>query len=540
MLKDLFLACLSAVLLILSFPDLDFSVLSWIGMVPLFLAVAGKGVLYGFLVSYLSGGIFFLGIFSWIFEVSGYTFLHHLLLDVYLGVFFGIFGLAFNLISRRVGLAAAFWAAPFVWVCLEFLRSHLSFLALPWGLLSHSQHQNTLIIQFASFTGSYSISFLIVLVNAALALFLKNFLERKGDKLITDHISLAWRNSVTMLLVATALTGAALLYGYFALAEPANGQAIKLSVVQGNIPQIEKWNRKFRKQIVKTYIDLTDKASKDHPLLIVWPETAVPLSIIRNPKLYGDLIHLAHKTNAYLLVGSAESQKFKKKETKHPKYWNSAFLINPYPRLDKQQRYDKIRLMPFGEYLPAKDTIPWANVQVPNVVGYLPGKEFTIFEISGVKFGATICWENIFPDLVQQFVKNGAQFIVNITNEAWFGKTAAPYQFLSMSVLRAVENKVPVVRCANTGVSCFIDQNGRIIERVRDNQNNDVFVQGVLTREIFISGSQTFYTKHGDIFVYFCFFVTLLFLALTFLKIHTKRSNNRVIRIKEDYKRTFP
>ena len=174
--------------------------------------------------------------------------------------------------------------------------------------------------------------------------------------------------------------------------------------------------------------------------------------------------------------------------------------------------------MPFGEYMPMEDLIPWSSLQVPLVGSYVAGEKFTVFRLPDWRFGVTICWENLFPDFVRQFVKNGAQFMVNITNEAWFGKGSAPYQFLSMNVFRAVENRVYVVRCANTGISCFIDPYGRIIDRVKDDTGEDVFVRGVLTGSIIPLDSKTFYTSHGDWFAWTSMACSVGFLLLALRK----------------------
>jgi apolipoprotein N-acyltransferase len=162
-----------------------------------------------------------------------------------------------------------------------------------------------------------------------------------------------------------------------------------------------------------------------------------------------------------------------------------------------------------------KDIIPWSYIHVPAIDGYVSGKEYTVFDLPRGRFGATICWENIFADFVRQFTKRGADFIINITNEAWFGDTAAPYQFLSMSVMRAVENRVSVVRSANTGISCFIDPYGRVLGQVENNQHKAVFVRGYLTREIPVRTATTFYTRHGDVFVVACGLISLLIVALS-------------------------
>ena len=276
--------------------------------------------------------------------------------------------------------------------------------------------------------------------------------------------------------------------------------------------------------IMDTYDELTRKASRDKPALIVWPETATPKAINLDRNVLVKVWQTAKAASVPLLLGSSQQRKFEENKTKTLRYQNSAFLIQPMERSARPQRYDKIRLLPFGEYLPFKDKIPWASIGLPKIGGYMPGSEFTIFEHPEFRFAVTICWENIFPDMVRRFVQNGAQFIVNIANEAWFGKTAAPYQFLSMSVFRAVENRVFVVRCANTGISCFIDPRGRIVDRVKNKEGEDIFVRGVVTASIVPQDSKTLYTQYGDWIVWFCLFGSITFIFLAF-----SRKGNRII-----------
>jgi len=197
---------------------------------------------------------------------------------------------------------------------------------------------------------------------------------------------------------------------------------------------------------------------------------------------------------------------------------NSAFLVNVGRDSPRGQRYDKIKLLPFGEYVPAKGIIPWSKFKVDAVRGYEPGKEYTVFSLGNYRFSVPICWEIIFPNNVRLFVKNGAQFIVNITNAAYFGKTSAAYQVLAISTFRAVENRVYVAIAANIGVSGFIDPFGRIVSRVRDADGEDLLVRGVLTDTIIPLDEKTFYTLHGDIFVWFCFAVSAVFLLFCLFK----------------------
>lgn len=522
----------SGVLLYISFPTLNLSFVVWIALVPNLIVVSQKESWKGFIFSLFSGMIFFIGIFSWILEVPGYTYLHHALLAVYLGSYIGIFGFVFSLINRRIGLIAALFAAPFVWTALEFIRSNFTFLALPWGLLAHSQYKNPIVYQIASITGTYGVSFLIVMVNAAIAALVLAFIPdlKKHYSSSYGRRLKRWKYAITgvgfFCLLLTCV------YGYISVNQSFAGTPIKLAVVQGNIAQRKKWDRNYSKFIMQTYRDLTLSAASKSPMMIVWPETATPGSISRHRGMYNKLKLMAAEADAYLLFGSAQRAKFERHKTDKLKYTNSAFLIPPEKRKEKTQRYDKIRLFPFGEYLPYEETLPWSWINVPKMGAYVPGEEYTILKLDGVPFAATICWENMFSDLVRRFVKNGAQFIVNMTNEAWFGETAAPEQFLSMNVFRAVENRVYVVRSANTGISCIIDPCGRVIDRVKDKNGKDIFVSGFLTSEVIPLESNTIYTRYGDWFAWFCMACSAAFVLFAFFR-KTVSSNSAAGRLKE-------
>ena len=500
----------TAALMALCFPEIDLGWLAWISLVPLLVSLSGRKPHYAFLLSYICGLAFFPGIGNWLFQVHGYKLLHHVIWGTYLAIYFGLFGLAFSIISKRWGVLPSLVASPFLWVSLEYIRSNMGFMAFPWGLLSHSQHQYSMIIQIASLAGNYGVSFLVVWVNAALAAGILLYSRPSLLKYSARHASL-------FIVIGGALVTSALWYGHTVVSRPIVGKEIKVAVVQGNIEQEKKWESKYANSIMQTYADLTREVSRDRPDLIVWPEAATPRAITGDGRLYLQVKNIATEAGVSLLLGSTHQDKIRKKEKSLFKYTNSAFLISP-DRKEKDKRYDKIILLPFGEYLPMKGIIPWSWIQIPDPGSYLSGQEFTVFENSGCRFAVTICWETIFPDLVRHFVDGGAQFLVNITNEAWFGKSAAPYQFTSMNVFRAVENRVYVVRCANTGVSCFIDPCGRIVDRVKDQAGQDIFVQGVLTRTIRAVDSKTIYTKYGDWFAWLCILASAVALIITCLK----------------------
>jgi apolipoprotein N-acyltransferase len=476
-------------------------------------------VCVGFLQGFACGAVFFIGIFDWILEAKGYTYLHHALLAVYLGSYIGLFGLIYALISKRLGIAAGLAASPFFWTSIEYLRSNASFLELPWGLLAHSQYQHPAIIQLSSVFGLWGVSFLIVAVNAGLtgiAFVIMRWVKPKPATLACKG------NRTKSLLAVTSMAlfsfSVALAYGYWKTGITFKGQPLRLSIVQGNIEQKKKWDPNYDSFIMQRYRDLTVAAEESRPWLIVWPETATPGSVSRYPQLMGEIQTLSSKTNSRILFGSSDGQKFFDR-LKGQNLHNTAFFIEPNQKIENIQKYHKIRLFPFGEYLPYKEVLPWSWIGVAEFRSYIPGSEYKLFELDGETFATTICWENLFPDLVRQFVKKGARFIVNITNEAWFGETATPEQFLSMNVFRAVENGVYVVRCANTGISCFIDPCGRVVDRVKNEEGKDVFVSGFLTGEVIPLSPNTFYTRYGDWFAWLCIIVSAGFiLAAIFTK----------------------
>jgi apolipoprotein N-acyltransferase len=212
-----------------------------------------------------------------------------------------------------------------------------------------------------------------------------------------------------------------------------------------------------------------------------------------------------------LLVGGDQHPRYGTREFRREKRLNNAFLLLPHGGI--KQSYSKMHLLPFGEYLPYRDIFPWPSrlTSVTGRTNFLPGTEYTIFDLGEARFAAPICWESLFPEQVRQFVHRGAEFIVNITNEGWFGDTAAPHQFWMMNVFRAVENRVSVVRAANTGVSGFIDPYGRILGKVEE-QGKDSFVAGCLTKTVPLPQASTFYTLYGDVWAYGNLAVTVLFL----------------------------
>ncbi len=481
------------------------------------MAAYGRSMIGAFFLALVFGLTFFAGVFYWTLIVKSYSFLHQVVLILYLGSYFGLFGLTVAFLSKKYSLTAVLFFSPFIWVSLEYLRSNMGFLSHPWPLLGHAQGKYLPVIQIADFSGTYGVSFLIGMVNSVVAA-MCCFLFLKSKKSLLPPVFRISRKEFSVLAITVAcLVSLTLLYGAVRLSTPIEGQKVRVSIVQGNIAQAQKWDPKYAKAITKLYTELTHRVIKEKPDLIVWPEAATPKPVSLDMSIYRNVKQLADEADAYLLIGSSSMEKFNPQDREKTKFKNSSFLFGPGSQA-RDQRYDKIHLLPFGEYLPHKEIIPWSWINIPNVVTTAAGKVFTVFECLEFRFSAPICWETVFPYMIRNFVRNRAQFIVNITNEAWFGDTAAPYHFLSSNVFRAVENRVCLVRCGNTGVSCFIDPHGRIVKRVKDETGRDIFVRGTLTETITLMNEQTIYTRFGDIFAWFCLGCSVLVLIAGIIK----------------------
>lgn len=486
----------SGALLVFAFPKWDCAFLAWPALAFLLLSLKGQSDSRGFFLGFFCGIVFFPGLFYWITGVAGYRIGHHLLLALYLCAYFGLFGMGLAFLERRLGWPAALWAAPFLWVALEYLRSNLSFLALPWGLIGQTPYRYPVMIQGAALVGTYGLSFLIVLQSAGLAAAIQAIRQRENRPPNSIH---EWtKGSLGVTAAAGVSLILALSFGLWRLGIPVQGETLEIALVQANIAQSRKWDPRYAETILETYRGLTLRAAAMKPELIVWPETATPGAVTSDRRIFNAVFEMAQKTGVPLLLGSAQYQKWIPPGKSTVQLTNSAFLLHPEQSPVLNQRYDKVRLFPFGEYLPYKNVLPWHWIRVSSLSEYAPGTEYTVLELPPHRLGVTLCWENIFPELVRRFVKNGAQVIINLTNEARFGDTAASYQFMAASVFRAVENGVFVIRCANTGISCIIDSRGRILQKLKDHRGRHLFIRGLLKGTALLTNAHTVYTKIGD------------------------------------------
>ncbi len=505
--RDILFSLLSGILLILSFPNFDLEFWAWFALVPLFYSVEGKGPYQSFKLGFLTGLISFLGILYWII-VAVHTYGNVplvlsafilLLLVVYLSLYIGAFAYLTRLLQNRSGLQITLFT-PFLWVALEYLRSFL-LTGFPWANLGYSQYLNLPFIQMADITGAYGLSFVILLVNATLFRVLHQWSKK----------AFPFKEVVFTAIILFGF----LIYGHLRMGivdrQMIQNPPLKIGLVQGNIDQSIKWDKSFQLETLKIYEKLSFKTAGENPDLIIWPETATPF-FFQDAKEYQPLVlDIPKKTNAFLLFGTP-SYKIEKGKVSH---YNTAYLVSPSG--DLVGKYDKIHLVPFGEYIPLQDLLFFIGSLGEGIGDFRSGKEIFNFSLPQGRFGVLICFEIIFPDLCRRFVKRGANFLVTITNDAWFGRTSAPYQHFSMATFRAVENRVFVARAANTGVTGFIDPRGKILRQ------GGIFTEEAMNGMVRLSSQKTFYTLYGDIFAWVCSAFSIFLLAYALLRKSKKR-----------------
>jgi apolipoprotein N-acyltransferase len=348
-------------------------------------------------------------------------------------------------------------------------------------------------VQISDITGIYGVSFIIVLVNVSLY------------RLVATSFDHGWKPALKELLAAAVILAMTGLYGQWRLIDldkkAKDEKSFLVALIQGNIRQDIKWDPQFQEETVRIYTDLTRQVKSQHPDLIIWPETATPFFFQSAFPFQSRILELSQEMGVPLLFGAPGFERDGSKIN----YFNSAFLISPEKKI--LGRYDKVHLVPFGEYAPLAGILGFTRDIIGAIGDFTPGEGVHNLTLPWGEFGVLICYEAIFPDLTRSFVERGAQFLVNITNDAWFGRTAAPYQHLSMATLRAVENRVPIARAANTGISAVIDSRGRVV------RSTNLFTREILSGKIEVNKSRTFYTEFGDLFTYLCLGFTILFLV---------------------------
>jgi apolipoprotein N-acyltransferase len=497
---DILSVLLSAALLTLIFPPAELNYLAWVALVPVLLLLRKAGPLRAFLCFLATGFLFYSALIHWTLTVEGVNPFNFYIGNLATACFIGVFGLA-AYYFRKNNPRWTVLTFPAAWAILEFLKTHLGFLSVPWGTLGYSQYSVPAVAGFSAYTGVYGVSFLIVAVNTALADVILYCLALIRGRDLRGAPSPASLRTATYLLCGGVIVVAAYSLHGLSHASENLSPALKVAIVQGNIYSEEKATGPLIEKVVGKYRDLTLQTAPSKPDLIAWPSSSVPGRIPFDRRLVSELANISRKTGSFLLAGTSGFDKFNSALKRRKRIANSAFLFSPQGRILGQ--YDKIRLLPFDEYLPLRGHLRWPSwIISPGMTDHEPGEHLTVFKMrDGAAFGVQICWENLFPDQFRKMAAKGVDFMVSMTNEGFVGLPVAHHQLLAMNAFRAIENHVAIVRTAATGVSCVIEPDGRIIARVSDPHGNDANIEGVRVARISLSRQRTFYTRFGDLFI---------------------------------------
>lgn len=476
---------LSGTLYFLSFPPANLYYLAWVALVPLILLINGRSMRFSFAAAFLAGLVANSGIFYWLYKMLLFntgsvlqSAAATLALTVYLSLYFGVWAMLISYTKLNLSVFRFSVFASCLWVALEYMRSYF-LTGFPWALLGLSQAQCLPVCQISEFTGAYGVSFIIVFFSAGTAHFIKTT-----------------KKFIPYLLLVSALLIFFLFGKILQINSALEGNPyVTVGVVQGNIDQYKKWDANYENEIKTVYAGLTAELSRSNPDIIIWPETAVPGYLPVNMYLYEWVRGVVKQTKTYNLIGTPYNNGDKD-------YFNAAVLFGPEGEILGVHK--KTHLVPFGEYVPfRKALMPYFGIL--NTLGdFNRGVQFNVFPVKSILWAGTICSENFFGDTVRRFVLNGAEVIVNQTNDAWFFKSAAAEQHFMMNVFRAIENRRPVVVSGNTGVSGVVNPEGRVLKRT------ELFERTAFISKISPARRLTFYTLFGDIFAQICILVVLI------------------------------
>jgi len=477
----------SAILLALAFPAPSLWPLAYVGLVPLLLWTRDKHYRQAFLGGMLAGIIFHVIVFSWFatltYWAGGIALLGVGLLFLFFSFFWGLMAVGKVFFDRWMpaGIVVAF---PVMWVLMEYLQNHI-ITGFGWGSLGYTQWSYLHLAQLASIGSVYAVSTYIVLLNV---LFYE--LVRPGKKIAAAACA---ATALLILPISVAL------WGSMRMGEPDMSSSLRVGVVQPNFSLDVKWSREFRTHMLDTQERLTEFAVNEGARLVVWPESALYRCLVDE---IGEVSRIVRSNGVYLLTGSNHYESTGPSLDDDLLFFNSAFLVDPMGKI--LGRYDKRHLAPFGEYVPLQWLLPFVGKIVPQISDFDAGDRVTIFEIDGKRFAVLICFENSFPHVVRDAGKLRPHFLVQLTNDGWFGQTAQPKQDMAISVFRAIENGASLIRCTNTGISCFVDPWGRISGIVESHLGGTVFVRGISVETISTVAHNTFYKSYGDMWVMVC------------------------------------
>ena len=491
----------SGIILFCSFPNVNFFPLAWIALIPLLIALeSAASWKSSFLMGYVSGLVFFAGLLLAIVLLYPYahiltTLLGYSLLVGYTALYFAVFAVLVYILPWRSGILYPIAVAS-IWVSLEWIKSWL-LTGFPWGNIGYSQWNFVQGIQISSITGVYGISFVIVLFNAGIA----SIIIHKQN----------WRKELISVIVPCLIAIISLICGYVVIdKEDQQKNTLKISLVPGNISQLEKWKAQNFPKIFAKYVNLSRKAALTEPDIIVWPETSVRGEVLSG-KFENYNEHFRNFQEQIgripMLIGVTDPDAF-------GNLYNRVISVSSESEI--VGKYAKMHLVPFGEYVPLGDFLP-------NFIQFKPfehGKTLETLPIVNVaaeksedkriEVGTSICFESAFPNHFRKFVKKGADAMGILTNDAWFIGTAFPELHLAMAPMRAVENRIAIFRCANGGYTCTVDKFGRIKRPMVTPQTAEEFIN----TEIELSDRKmTIYTRYGDWFPILCLLFAMISLT---------------------------
>ncbi|MBI4832038.1 MAG: apolipoprotein N-acyltransferase [Candidatus Lindowbacteria bacterium] len=483
----------SGVLLALAFPTPSLWPLAYVGLAPLLLWLRGRGYRAAFVGGTGAGMVFYALTFSWFLSltywVGAIVVLGVALLFFAFSLCWGVLVMGENFLEKRGRPVAALIGLPALWVLMEYLHNHI-FTGFGWGSLGYTQWNNLPVAQLASVGSVYIVSFYVVLVNALICFLYRNVKDRK--RALASGIALAF------LAIAVPL------WGRIHMEKPDMASSLRVGVIQPNFSLDVKWSYEYADHMLNVQEKLTEHVAAKGAELVVWPESALYGGLSED---YSRIADMVRSNDIYLLLGSERYEPEEGREDEG-RYYNSSFLISPEGRI--LGFYDKRHLAPFGEYVPLQPFLGFIGRVVPAISDFSPGKRNTLLEMEGKKFAVLICFENSFPHLVRDSARLGADFLVQLTNDGWFGRTSQPKQDMTLAVFRAIENGATLVRGTNTGISGFVDPWGRVSGIVIGYRDEIVFSRGISVETISTVAHDTFYKSHGDVWVLACGVISVI------------------------------
>ncbi|HKQ04161.1 MAG TPA: apolipoprotein N-acyltransferase [Blastocatellia bacterium] len=517
--SNLLLAVFSGLLMIFAFPEWNWWSLGWVCTAPLVMAVARERRFWSaFILGWTTGTIFYMGSSYWVtYSMHHYgdiaLWLSYVILLVFsatLGVFTALFAGLLALVIKRFG-GWAILAAPVLWAASEWLRLQIS--GVGWNALGYSQAFQPSVIAIARLGGVYMVSALLVAASTALVFGVIYFERRRGFAVLT---------AVILLAIISVLYGERL-----RAAHTAEAGSVNVAVIQPNVPIGGDWDdERFVEQMLTQHFRLSEQAlqnagekvtdtaaNANHAAagVVIWPESPMNFEYDRDLNLQQRIASFTRRTHASLLMNSWG---FPKDSVGRDTQYNSALVIAPSG--EKIAEYDKMALVPFGEYIPARKWFPFAKDLRALVGDITPGTSFTLGAAAGARLGTLICFEATRPDLARRLRRDGATALVQISNESWFGPTSMPRQMLAEAVFRAVENNVDVIRATNSGLSAFVHPLGQT-EGETPMFETATRVWQVKTADEAQAEPLTFYTRHGDVFAVACAILSLILVGASFI-----------------------